>query len=254
MTKIEVNEMLTVTFDSNVWENIVDPLKRDKDKIYKKIYDAICSNKIEPFFFEGLVTLECIPKAKRKEYIANYRASIEFKIENQIFTDEGTAPFELSDYLKDNLPLAFGLGFKFIRIPRIGSFSINEKYMSTLRNENIGERQNYSFTCANFIEKELGAGYQYLKNILDLSGNEHLIEKTHSNEVLTNKQFAAGVAEWVDGDALSAHYGYGIKYFCTNDKARGAGSKSVFSIENRKKLKDKFGIDIVTPTELIEFI
>ncbi|MNC62754.1 hypothetical protein D3C75_1128090 [compost metagenome] len=58
----------------------------------------------------------------------------------------------------------------------------------------------------------------------------------------------------MDGDALSAHYGYGIKYFCTNDKARGAGSKSVFSIENRKKLKDKFGIDIVTPTELIEFI
>lgn len=53
MTKIEVNEMLTVTFDSNVWENIVDPLKRDKDKIYKKIYDAICSNKIEPFFLKG---------------------------------------------------------------------------------------------------------------------------------------------------------------------------------------------------------
>lgn len=87
-----------------------------------------------------------------------------------------------------------------------------------------------------------------------MTGNQHLIHKTYSDEVLSDKKFAIGVAEWVDGDALSAHYGYGIKYFCTNDNARGAGSNSVFSIENRRKLKDKFGINIISPIKLIELI
>ena len=129
MTQLNLNEILTVTFDSNVWENIVDPLKRDKDEIYKKIYDAICSNKIEPFFFEGLVILETIPKDRRKYYIGNFQPSYKIQIADEDFMQKGTEPFDLSDYLKINLPLAFDLGFKFIRIPRIGMPSIDQKYI-----------------------------------------------------------------------------------------------------------------------------
>lgn len=254
MTKIEVNGILTVTFDSNVWENIVDPLKRKDNVIYEKIYEGITLNKITPFFFEGIVIFETIPKEKRKDYLGNFQPKVEIKTEDEVYTQNGTLPFKLSDYLKQTLPLAFDLGFKFIRIPRISLPSVDQKYLSTLGDDNMQERHDRSFTCGRFIEYELGAGYQYLKNILMMTDNQHLIDKIYSDTVLSNKKFSAGVAEWVDGDALSAHYGYGIKYFCTNDMARGAGSNSVFSIENRKKLKDKFGIDIITPTELIEFI
>lgn len=254
MSQLNLHEVLTITFDSNVWENIVDPSKRHEDEIYIKIYDAIHSNKIEPFFFEGLAILETIPKDKRKNYIGNFKPSYKIQIEDEVVTQQGTLPYDLSDYLKNNLPLALELGFKFIRIPRNGLPSVDQKYMSTLGDANMKERQDRSFECAHFIENELGAGYQYLKNTLNMTGNQHLIHKTYSDEVLSDKKFAIGVAEWVDGDALSAHYGYGIKYFCTNDNARGAGSNSVFSIENRRKLKDKFGINIISPIKLIELM
>ena len=61
--------MVSVTFDSNVWEEIVDDEKRKQNQVYQFLFDKIKENSIEPFFFEGLAILESIPKKDRKYYI-----------------------------------------------------------------------------------------------------------------------------------------------------------------------------------------
>jgi hypothetical protein len=65
----------TVTFDSNVWEIIVDEDKRKaSEPIYTKLHRLIEKKIIAPFFFEGLATLETLKKSDRKEYIGNYNS------------------------------------------------------------------------------------------------------------------------------------------------------------------------------------
>ena len=175
MTRLNLSEIFTVTFNSNVWGNVVDPVKREGSQVYEKNYEGITSNIISPLFFEGSVIFETIPKDERKNYIGNFKPCYKFEIEDEVFIQEGTLPFVLSEYLKRTLPLALDLGFKFIRIPRIGMTFVDQKYMSTLSDENIKERQERSFLCARFIENELGAGFQVLKDKLNKTNNGHLI-------------------------------------------------------------------------------
>jgi hypothetical protein len=46
---------MRVTFDSNVWERIVDEEKRKHFASGGRLYDAILQKQIEPFFFEGFL-------------------------------------------------------------------------------------------------------------------------------------------------------------------------------------------------------
>lgn len=41
MTNVQKSESITVTFDSNVWEFIVDEKKRIGEHIYKSLYELI---------------------------------------------------------------------------------------------------------------------------------------------------------------------------------------------------------------------
>jgi hypothetical protein len=58
------------------------------------------------------------------------------------------------------------------------------------------------------------------------------------------------IAEWSDIDMLAAHYGYGLDVLCTLDTARAAGSNAVLHPNNRASLKNKYGIEIMSPAEL----
>jgi hypothetical protein len=247
---------LTVTFDSNVWENIVDEQKRVNDSTYGTLYELIIQKRITPFFFEGIATTETILKKDRKDYFKDYKATISFQIENEKPNiTEGTKAPELTPYLQDNIPKALKLGFKFIKFPRIGGIGLNidTKYIAENKLYSLKERLDRSFECAKYIEK-LGAGKKQLENKLDGNSDKGIINQTKNDINTSQKQYAKGIAEWVDADALSAHYGYGINYFCTNDKASGAGQSSVFSEKNLKEIKNKFNIRVVTPSELIELI
>ena len=64
------------------------------------------------------------------------------------------------------------------------------------------------------------------------------------------RKFWTAIAEWVDGEALSAHYAAGNDFFCTNDKARNAGTGSIFHVQNRTRLEKVFGIKIISSCEL----
>jgi hypothetical protein len=62
---------------------------------------------------------------------------------------------------------------------------------------------------------------------------------------ISERQYANAVAEWADGESLSAHYAYGCDVFCTNDRGKSAGSGSIFHLNNLPKLKEHFGIVVL---------
>jgi hypothetical protein len=81
--------------------------------------------------------------------------------------------------------------------------------------------------CSQFITS-LGCGYHDYKTI------------KQTRQPGSPGNLARAIAEWVDGDALAAHYAFKADVFCTNDRAHKAGSKSIFHPSNLAKLKSQF--------------
>lgn len=245
---------ISVTFDSNVWEIIVDEEKRKKsDPIYGKLFDFIISGKIKPFFFEGLATIETVKKKDRKSYIANYKANFSTSVDGEKDSSyEGSGGPEVSKYLNKFVPLALSLGFRFTHFPRKGAplLNIPKQYWAPDEIYSTNERQKRTFECARFIES-LGVRKGLLMNMLDAT-NGGLVQKTKADNSITEKNYSSAMGEWADGDALAANFGYGIDYFCTKDRASSAGISSIFHSINLKKLEKKYPINVVSPEELIQ--
>lgn len=232
--------MITVTFDSNVWENIVDPNKRAGQLIYERLHKAIVDQRIKPYFSEVIANIEAIPSGDRKRHFAQYK-----------LRPENEKDYELHEYLKENLEKAIALGFRFLSCPRVGatSHSLVENNKADDESHSLKERQERTFECGRFIEN-LGAGKGKIHTRLDGDSNNGLVIQSARDTSLSDKQYSKDIGEWADGDAIASHYGYGIDYFCTNDTASGAGTKSVFYADNVKELKDQFDIEIVSPADL----
>ncbi|MFX4282024.1 hypothetical protein [Aliarcobacter butzleri] len=115
---------ISVTFDSNAWENIVDDTKRISQPVYETLYQNIINKKIIPFFFEGIITTECISRMDRQEYMKNFKATIIFQVDDEEpHISHGSKAPELTPYLNENIPKALKMGFKFLKNPRITKFN-----------------------------------------------------------------------------------------------------------------------------------
>lgn len=121
------------------------------------------------------------------------------------------------------------------------------------------ERQDRYTEALSYIEGTLGAGQEWLKSIekriLGAGGcydvnNPWFINVAQNSPVLGEKAIMKGVSDWADADALAAHYAYGNDIFGTDDKASGAGSRSVLSRPHRDKLKGDLGIRIMNLDDL----
>ena len=66
------------------------------------------------------------------------------------------------------------------------------------------------------------------------------------------EEFAEAIAEWVDGESLAVHYAAGNDFFCTDDEARNAGTKSIFHSVNKKRLEEEYGIKIISSRQLAQ--
>lgn len=246
----------SITFDSNVWENIVDESKRTGIYEYEKLYELIKSQSVIPFFFEGIATMESISKKDRKDYMGNYKATISVQVDNEEpYITQGSNHPGLTDYLKTNILQALALGFKFIKFPRIGilSLDIDAAYFAKDEIYPLEERLSRSFECSGFIES-LGSGKSRLHSRLNGADNKGIVNQTSNDASLSANQYGKDFGEWVDGDALAAHYGYGFDFFCTNDQAKGAGTASIFSQNNLIQLTNKFEIKVVSPVNLLDLL
>lgn len=230
-------EMTTVTFDSNVWEQIVDPVKRSQDAECSAIHTGIEAGMIRPYFFEGILVLESVKKVERKEYFTKYRPTISTKIgaETPVIRVGTPAP-ELSEYLMRVVPMAISLGFRFIRLPRIG--------MPIGPTEWAASEEFYS------LEDRLTRSFEFVRYADSLNPNGINLAVGQGVSPLNEKKYASVVAEQSDIDALAAHYGYGIDIFCTRDQGKTAGRYSVLSEENFSAINNKYPIVAMTPAEL----
>lgn len=146
---------------------------------------------------------------------------------------------------------AMALSFKVLRCPRIGA----PKYLpipkeSYLSDSDIVKRQKtFLNDCLPYITS-LGCGIHQLKEI----GLEHLPRYWQggfrSIETTEEKRIWRAVAEWADGDSIAAHIAYGNDFYCTGDRAKNAGSRSIFHSSNVEKLEARYRIRIVTQQEL----
>jgi hypothetical protein len=131
----------------------------------------------------------------------------------------------LAPVLSQALRRALELGFRLLPMTNWGT--VRSPQVTNDMRAHIGGWEDYwayadrLSDCSRFIA-QMGCG----------SHNYSLL-KVSQDEIPPN-QFARAVGEWVDGDALSAHYAYWCDVFCTNDRAVNAGSGSIFHPDNLK--------------------
>ena len=239
---------MNVTFDSNVWEKVVGKTVSH----YTKIKDKIHTGEIRPYICEIALSLEAIEKKLRAEFFKNYKPSIKFE---ELPTEDGMVRMRMCvepnnelhpgfhPKLQDKVLKARELGFRVLKMTNLGTVRAKEipdkmcvddadqKYIESLA------------TCSEYITS-LGCGQAAFNQLKETFNRVDFDSQGTSSEF--DKRFQESVAEWVDGDALSAHYASGNEWFCTDDKAGNAGIGSIFHSQNRARVEKKFGIKIIS--------
>ena len=239
---------MNITFDSNVWERLVNEEKPHLIEIKNKILEG----KIQAYICEIALNLEAIQKDKRAEFFGSYEPRItvkhlppengEFGMQFCIAPNTDLHP-GIHEKQWDKLLKARDLGFRVLRMTNFGTVRTKEIPDDMyVEHDDIKEYAELLGNCHDFIIR-LGCGRAaYDPYKARFLGGQTLPEEQE-------KKFRKAIAEWVDGEALSAHYASGNDYFCTNDKARNAGTGSIFHDQNRTQLEKEFGIKIITSCE-----
>ena len=242
---------MDITFDTNVWERVVNEEERHLVEIKNRILDG----KIQPYICEITLNLEAIQRRKRAEFFRDYEPSItvenlppengKFRMQFCIAPNTDLHP-GIHERQWDKLLKARDLGFRVLRMTNFETVRTkdipDDMYVE---HDDIEEFWRYAElleNCNDFIT-ELGCGRaSYDQFNLVGTGGQSVPDEQ-------KKKFSKAIAEWVDGEALSAHYAAGNDYFCTNDKGGNAGTGSIFHNQNSTRLIKKFGIKIISSCE-----
>ena len=258
--------MLKVTFDSNVWRIVSSPEifpNEPSIEVFKKINGEITVGEISPFLAETTFTLEAIRKADRKSALSSYSPVVScsekvlpdgtIKLSLSIGPDKSTHPRN-NQCLSSHLQYALDLGFKILRCPRISGFKnpdLQEDWFVGQTDAEAHERQELFGSVLRDIESK-GCGIFEIKSI----GEKYApnpgkwLDGIRSAPDSESPLVAKAFAEWADGDSVSAHIAYRNDYFCTRDVGKSAGTQSILSQANRSWLREKYGVNFVTPEEL----
>jgi hypothetical protein len=229
---------------------------------FKKIHEALRNGQIEGRISETIFTLEGIARADRKNLLGGYKSEI--KVVEEVLPD-GQIHVGLSigpdlaahpgnnSFLSSHLNDALAVGFKLMHCHRLAGF-INPD----IQNEYYAPTPIPTSDIANTFGEigrkieAAGAGIAWVKAI----GAAHAKSSEHWSQGLANAPssedtaIASAVAEWADGDMVSAHVAYQNHYICTRDAAKAAGTNSVFSSVNRVWLEKDYGVKIISPEQL----
>ena len=239
---------MNVTFDSNVWEKVID----EDDHHYVQIKNKIRTGEIRPYICEIALSLEAIAKKLRAEFFKSYKPSIKFE---ELPTEDGMVRMRmciepnnelhpgLHPKLRDKLLKARDLGFRVLRMINLGTVRANEIPGKMCVDDVDDKYIERLATCSEYITS-LGCGQVAFNQLKERRNQVDFDSQGTSSEF--DKRFQEAVAEWVDGDALSAHYASGNEWFCTDDKAGNAGTGSIFHSQNRARVEKKFGIKIIS--------
>ena len=197
--------MQTVTFDSNVWEKIV----KKETKEHEYIYNQISLGNIRAYISEIAISLESLKKKERLGFMRNYKPNITIEDVN-INQETGTihqrlcfspnleAHLGLYSKLKESLILAQKLGFMILPMTNLGT--VRSPEIPEEMKEEIADFWDYAEKlneCSKFISDMRCGSFKYFsfKNSM----------LTDPRIEINEKEFSKAIAEWVDGEMLSAH-------------------------------------------------
>ncbi|QIT54492.1 hypothetical protein HC341_04225 [Aquisalimonas sp. 2447] len=257
---------MKVTFDSNVWRIVSSPDSFPNESAiaeFRRIHDAIAQGTIEAYLAETVFTLEAVKKSGRHQFLAEYKAKVNFEEKEQ---PDGSLAFSIgigpdpnahpgnNHYLSKHWADAEKIGFKILHCTRLATAKnpdLKSEWFIPVTHD-IAERFG---TIGRDIEAQ-DCGISQLKAIGQEYASSH--EPWHAGISAAPDSeegpIAKAVAEWADGDAISAHYAYGNDYVCTRDIAKAAGNNSVFSAANRTWLEQRYGVQFLTPEELARLV
>jgi hypothetical protein len=258
--------MLKVTFDSNVWRIVATPSAFPNERgidSFQKINEAIANGKVLGTLAETVFTLEAIKKVGRQKFLSAYKPEIKSEAKEQ---SDGTIKLSFSigpdrsahpgsnHYLSKHWADAEKMGFKLLHCPRVSAVSNPSLEAEWFIHVTDGIANRFG-ACSREIESN-GCGIAQLKEI----GKKYagVGQPWHQGITLSpdseEASIAKAVAEWADGDAVAAHYGYANDYICTRDIAKSGGPDSVFSPKNRAWLESRYGVRFISPEQLAAMI
>lgn len=244
---------MRVTFDSNAWQKVVVPNLARKTSLYDAfagIHEALRTRKIQGFVCETVGTLEAIKRPTRKAYFSSIKPAVKIQSNakgNQILMSINIGANHdqhpgLPPVLRERLELAFDLGIRLMRAPRIGIPVPNLFLDLSVFAEEVdvpisAARDNRWGDVVSAIEQRgVGSGALRLQ--------EGRFKKMGETE------FARAVAEWADGDSVAAHVAYGNDVFCTEDQGKTFGRASILDVANRKWIAATYKVRFATVREL----
>jgi len=245
---------MRITFDSNVWEKILNPA----DGACAFVREALANGRIEGFISEAAFRIEAIRKSQRPAYFSSPSMDVQFPgtivmrdgkpqiLLMSIGPDDKRHP-GLPDVQAERLKSALATGVRLLRAmawmglpgpPEIRDPSVFVQETEDTRKE---REQRQIDICARMETRGVG------KAAFDAAGGWGAPSEGPFNE----KKFRKACAEWADGELVAAHIAYRNDILCTEDQANAAIGASIFDPANRAWLTSEFGVQFGTLKELV---
>jgi hypothetical protein len=252
---------MKVVFDSNVWQIVVIPeefLDEPFIEDFKKIRQAIIDKKIIPFLSETIFTIEAIRKVERQDFFSSQKPKIDFDVKSTEDTvslgitirpnEKDAIHFSDRPILEKYFNEAIKLDFNIVRLPRIAGF-VNKEVEKVRYKQEEKALPKYLDKVFEVIRKieDKGAGITQLKIIGQQYGDPNWMKGLKNAPESERSKIAKAAAEWADGDSVAISIALDCDYFCTRDRAKGAGSKSVLSETNLQWLYADYGFKTILP-------
>ncbi len=197
---------MDIMFDSNVWRIVATPSVFTNEPAiddFLLINDAVRMESLVAYISETVFTIEAINKKQRKSIIGGTKQNIkaeERKINGYLGVRFSIGPGEplnldSNPILKNHLNDAIQLGFRIVRLPRIGGL-INdsiEPYRMKFTGRKLDEYHKRVFEIAREIESN-NAGVAHIKEI-GYRYNKHWIKGIQDAPAEFSKEIAKAAAE-----------------------------------------------------------
>jgi hypothetical protein len=253
--------MITVTFDKNVYELVVEPSKEAAiDSIsraaYYRLNALIRSGIIRPLISETILTYETIRKADRQAVLACRQPLVSHWEGDSLYLQSNPdrhPSMSLFDHYY--LPRAIDLGFKVLPDHRLGKLvntSVQKEWYYQNGVDFLELSKRFGEVDA-YLELH-GVGYAHFANLIGYkAGTGRFVTQAVVDYSGNFKAFSAALSERSDGDSVALHIAYQSDFFCTNDRGISAG-QSVFKKDIVVELEKRYNFRKRNPMELLTIL
>jgi hypothetical protein len=259
---------LTVTFDTNTLASVVAPetAQRGTGESGAIVAAAMRAGRIRGFFSETAITLEGIKNVGRADILGRTRmvSDASSTSKNNITLTVGVRHPRnpLDPRSSARVRAALELGMRPLRTAaRIGGYHLRDQDYELYEPDGgilelIRCMDKVNKLTTEIARRGVGRAIAFKLKLQfsqrDRVESPELFQQGlgRAKDKLERKKVAEAIREWADGDSVAAHYGFGMKLFCSEDFRKNGAGRSVLDHDNRQWFSTNFGIEFVTLAEL----